>query len=170
MAVGDVTIKYGTSTDLAVTTLVDVASSATWVAGWESAVIDNTSTKWVDFLISGALTILHDGTPTAGEIRVYIVAMIADDVYPDVFDGTESVETISLANVRDAVCKLGAVIVNTATVHLTYPFGPFSVANLFGGVCPPKFVVFITHNTTTTLDHDGQTVTYQGIGHNVAAS
>lgn len=170
MAAGDVTINYGTSTDLAVTTLVDVASSATWVAGWESAVIDNTSTKWVDFLISGILTILHDGSPTAGELRVYIVAMVSDDVWPDVFDGTESVETISLSNVRDQVCKLGAVINTTATVHLPYPFGPFSVANLFGGICPPKFVVFIAHNTTTTLDHDGQTVTYQGIGYNIAAA
>lgn len=167
MAAGDVKIAYGTSVDLAVTTLVDVASSATWVAGWESAAIDNTSNKYVDYLISGALTILHDGSPTVGELRIYVVAMISDDVWPDVFDGTESVETISLANVRDAICKLGAVIVNTATVHLTYPFGPFSVANLFGGVCPPKFVIFITHNTTTTLDHDGQVVSYQPVYYTV---
>jgi hypothetical protein len=169
MAAGDVKTEYGTSTDLAVTTLVDLASSATWVIGWSSAAIDNTSNKYLDYLISGALTILHDGSPTAGEIRVYIVPMISDTVWPDAINADETSDTWSLANARDAIAKMGASLVTTATVHLTYPFA-FSVAALFGGVCPPKFCIFITHNTTTTLDHDGQTVTYQGIYNTVAAA
>jgi hypothetical protein len=32
----------------------------------------------------------------------------------------------------------------------TYPFGAASIASLFGGVVPRKFVVFVTHNTHAT--------------------
>ena len=171
MAAGDVKIQYGTSTDLDVTNLHDFASSSTWLAGWESAVIDNTTNKYTDYLVSGIICSLHDPASTAGEIRIYVVAMLADDVWPDVFDGTESEpETWTNANYRDATAKLGAVIVNLTTVDLAYPFGPFSVANLFGGICPPKFIIFITHNMTQTLDHSGNIVTIQGIYYNVAAS
>lgn len=170
MAAGDVLLKYGTSTDLAVTALVDLAESNTWIAGWSSDPIDNTTTGYHDFLISGTLTILHEGTPVVGELRVYVVAMISDDTWPAGITATDAADAFALVNQRDSVAKLGAVIVNTATVHITYPFGPFSVASLFGGVCPPKFCIFITHNTDTTLDHDGQIVTYQGVYYNVAAS
>ena len=169
MASGDLKTAYGTSTDLAVNNgLEGLASSATWVAGWESDLIDNTSNLYLDYLISGQIQVHDDAAPTVGEIRVYIVAMISDSVWPDVFDGTGSAETISLVNVRDAVCKLGAVITNTATQNLIYPFGPFSVSALFGGVCPPKFVIFIAHSTVTTLHTSGQVVTYQGVYQNCA--
>lgn len=170
MAAGDIKIQYGTSTDLDVTNLHDLASSSTWLGGWESPTIDNTTNKYTDYLVSGIICSLHDPASTAGEIRIYAVAMLADDVWPDVFDGTQSAETWTNANYRDACAKLGAVIVNLTTVDLAYPFGPFSVANLFGGVCPPKFCIFVAHNMTQTLDHSGNIVTVQGIYHNVAAS
>jgi hypothetical protein len=170
MAAGDVKTEYGTSTDLAVTALVDMASSATWVAGWSSDPIDNTTNKYLDYLISGTITALHDPASTAGEIRVYVVAMISDTAWPDTITATDAVDTWTTAAIRDGAAKLGASISNATTVHITYPFGPFSVAALFGGVCPPKFCIFIAHNMTQTLDHDGQVVTYQGIYNTVAAA
>ena len=169
MAAGDCKIAYGTSTDLNVTNLHDLATSATWVAGWESPTIDNTANLYLDYLISGLICALHDVASTIGEVRIYVVPMIADDVWPDVFDGTQSVETWTTAGHRDAVAVLGAVIINAVTPDAVYPFGPFSVASLFGGVCPPKFCIFVTHSMVQTLDHAGNIVTYQGVYNTIAS-
>jgi hypothetical protein len=171
MAAGDVKLVYGTSTDLTVTNLAGLASSATWVAGWESNVIDNTSNLYLDYLLSGRIQVHDDAASAAGsQIRIYVVSMISDTEYPDVFDGTESAETWTDALMMGPSAKLAAVITPATTQNLVYPFGQLSVANLFGGVCPPKFVIFISHNTGVNLHTSGQVVTVQGVYNNVAAS
>jgi hypothetical protein len=143
------------------------------VAGWESNAVDNTSNLYQDYLISGLVKTAASNNQV-GSVLVYIVALIADAVWPGVFDGTESAETISLAGQRDAVCKLGAMISVTNAASTEYAFGPFSVASLFGGVCPSKFVVFITGNATTTTTAqfaaDTNIVTYKGVYSTVAQS
>ena len=173
MAAGDVTIKYGDSTDMTVTNLHGIATSTTFIAGWESATIDNTSTKFLDFLMSGTIQIHDDAAPGAGsQVRVYIVAMTSDTTWPDLMDGTESTDAFAGPEQMLAVAKLGCVIspLVTSGQNIIYSFGPFSVANLYGGACPPKFVVFITHNTGANLHTSGNLVTYQGVSNNVAAS
>lgn len=173
MAAGDIKLSYGSSTSFTVTNLHSLAASQTWVAGWESNAVDNTSNLYQDYLISGLVKTAASNNQV-GSVLVYIVALIADAVWPGVFDGTESAETISLAGQRDAVCKLGAMISVTNAASTEYAFGPFSVASLFGGVCPSKFVVFITGNATTTTTAqfaaDTNIVTYKGVYSTVAQS
>lgn len=173
MAAGDVKIAYGASASFTVTNLHSLASSQTWVAGWESNELDNTTNLYQDYLISG-LVKTAAANNQVGEVRVYIVAKIADATYPDVFDGTESAETISSVSVRNTICRLGATISVTADASASYPFGPFSVASLFGGVCPAKFIVFIAGNATTTTTAqfaaDTNIVTYKGVYYTVAAA
>jgi len=149
MAVGDIQLQYAASSNLVVTNLHGLASSQTWVGGWESAAIDNTSNLYLDYLVSGKF-VVEGANNQVGQIRVYVVAMLDDSTWPDVFDGTESAETVTTTSIRDQVCKMGANVAVTADAAATYYFGPFSVANLFGGFCPAKFVVFITGNPTTT--------------------
>lgn len=163
---GDIKTAYAASVALTQTNLDGIASSATWVAGWESAAIDNTSNLYEDYLISGELKVESSGL-SVGQIRVYIVGIQEDSTWPDVFDGTESTETITDTEIRDAICKLGAVIQTDTTASRVYPFGPFSVASLFGGVCPSKFVVFITQSTGTTLEttDDPNKVYQKGVYH-----
>ena len=165
MAAGDVKIAYAASANLTIT-LASLASSATWVAGRESTLIDNTSNLYLDYLLSGKITVGNG--PTAGQIRVYVIAMLDDANWPDVIDGTDSDETISSVMTRDNICKLGAVISPDTTVDAVYYFGPFSVANLFGGKCPAKFVVFITHSLVQALAAAGQQVTQKGVYDTVA--
>ena len=167
MAAGDVKKAYAASANLDVTNLASLASSATWVAGWESALIDNTSNLYLDYLLTGKIT-MGNG-PTAGQIRIYVIAMLDDANWPDVIDGTESAETISSLTTRDNICKLGAVISNDATADAVYYFGPFSVANLFSGQCPAKFVVFVTHSAVQAIAAAGQQVTQQGVYETVEA-
>jgi hypothetical protein len=136
-------------------TLASLATSSTWLAGRESTAIDNSTNKYLDYLLAGNVTV--GTTPTAStEIRVYVVAMVDDTVWPDVFDGTDSVETVTSAGVGSGFLKLAAVMLCDATTSdRAYPFGPISVASLFGGVCPRKFVVFVTHNTGVNLNATG---------------
>jgi hypothetical protein len=136
-------------------TLASLATSATWLAGRESDLIDNSSSKYLDYLLAGKVTV--GTTPTVStEIRIYVVAMQDDSTWPDVFDGADSDETVTSAGVGSGFLKLGAVmLVDATTSNRTYYFGPFSVASLFGGVVPRKWVVFVTHNTAVNLNSTG---------------
>jgi hypothetical protein len=150
-AVGDTTLLWGADTQLTIT-LASLAASATWVAGQEStAYVVSTLDNAVDVLLSGKIT--TGTTPTAGVIEVWVVAPIDDaPEWPDVFDGTDSAETWTSADIKKSAGKLAVLIKTDTTSDRTYPFAPRSVAALFGGVLPPQFVVFVTHSTVAVLN------------------
>ena len=162
-------IAYAASSDLTVTNLAGLASSSTHVTGWESNVVDNTSNLYVDYLVSGKFTTESSGL-SAGEIRMWVVPMLDDSTYPGGFDGTESTETTPLddANGTAAGAVLGKSIATDTTASQVYYAAPFSIASLFGGVCPAKFVIFVTQSTGTTLETTGQQVTIKGVYYTVA--
>lgn len=147
-------LSYSASTALTIT-LASLATSSTWLAGRESTAVDNSSAKHLDYLLSGQVTV--GTTPTTGtEIRVYVVAQLDDTNWPDVFDGTDSNETVTSAGVGSGFLRLAATMsVDANTSDRAYPFGMVSVASLFGGVCPRKFVVFVAHNTGVNLNATG---------------
>ncbi len=160
---------YRATSNLTVTNLHSIASSATWVAGWESAVVDNSSNLDLDILVSGKISL--GNSATAGSIRVYIVPQIDDTpTYPDVMDGTESTETWTTTTIRDGAAALGAAIETRADPGTddVYWIKPFSVAALFGGICPKKFVIFVAHSTGVNLAASGNQITIQGVNETVA--
>jgi len=165
----DVKLAYAASSNLTVTNLHGLAASTTHVTGWESDAIDNTTNKYLDYLISGKFTVESTGL-SAGDIRVRIVAMLDDSTWPGGFDGTESAETTPLDDEggTNSGTRLGALIPTDTTASQVYYMAPFSVAALFGGVCPAKFVVFITQSTGTTLETTDNQVTIKGIYQTVA--
>lgn len=147
-------IEYASSAALTIT-LASLASSSTLVAGRESTAVDNTTNKYLDYLLAGKI---RAGTsPTdAREIRVYVYGSQNDTpLYPDTIDGTDSDETITSAGVRDAGLKLAAVIATNNTSDRDYFFGPISVAALFGGTLPKFWGVWITHSTGVNLNSTG---------------
>jgi hypothetical protein len=136
-------------------TLNSLASSSSLLGGRESTAVDNTSNKYRDYLIAGKIT---TGTsPTAGKtIQVFAVGLMEDATWPDVFDGTDSDETITSDGVKNGICRLIASITVESTSNRTYHFGPVSVAARFGGPAPPKkFVVFVSHDTAVALNATG---------------
>jgi hypothetical protein len=152
-------IKIAKGSDSALTiTLASLATSSTWVAGRESTAVDNTTNKYLDYELSGKITV---GTsPTANtEIRIYVYSEIDETpTYPDVFDGTDSDETVtgSSQGLRDGMLQLAkTILVDSTTSDRTYPFGKISIASLFGGVVPDHFGVFVTHNTGVNLNSTG---------------
>lgn len=154
MAAGDIKIAYGSSSALTQTNLDGLASSTTHVAGWESDAIDNSTNLYTDYIVNAKIQVESAGL-AAGEIRLYLVAELEDASWPDVFDGTESAETITDTEMRDAICRLAAVTATDTDASQVYYLQCPSVAAVFGGTVPRKFVVFITQSTTTTLETTG---------------
>lgn len=165
------TIKnsYRASSDLTIS-LASLASSATWVAGRESTAYDNSTNLDVDVRLSGKITV--GTTPTTNtQIIVWVVPEIKDSTWPDVMDGTDSAETWTNVEMRDAVARIAAVInVVSTTSDLAYPFDCGSVAALFGGILPAKFVVFVAHNTGVALNATAgnHVITVTGLAKTVA--
>lgn len=150
-AAGDVKKAYAASSALTQTNLDALAASATWVAGWESGAIDNSTNLYLDYIINAKIQV-ESANNQAGEIRMYLVAELEDSTWPDVFDGTESTETVTDTAQRDAICRLAAIVANDATASQTWYLNCPSVAAVFGGTVPRKFVVFITHSAQTAAN------------------
>lgn len=160
-------LDYVASSALTVTALnAGLASSATWVAGWGSGEIDNTSNEYIDYLISASLVAESAGL-TAGQARMYVVGLLADSVYPDCLssgtEGTEGAITFTDTEQRDSVARLAAVTDTDTGASEVYPMGPVSVAALFGGICPAKFFIFITHSMVAALETAGNAVYVKGV-------
>lgn len=169
MAAGDIKLAYAASSSLTVTNLAGLAASSTWVAGWESGAIDNSSSLYSDYIVNAQITVESAGL-SAGEIRMYLVAELDDSSWPDVFDGTESTETITDTEIRDAICRLAAITVTDTTASRVYYLNCPSAAAVFNGTLPRKFVIFITQSTGTTLETTGQAVFVKGVYQTVAQS
>lgn len=164
---GAVTVSYRASSNLTVTNLHSIATSATWVAGWVSATIDNTTDLDLDKWISAKFA-LGNGA-TAGEIRVYAFAMLDDSNWPDLLsagtEGTEGTATVHAASIRDAAMVLlwsAGTRADPGTDDV-YNMPPVSVRGAFGTeVVPPKFALFVTHSTGVNLAASGSQVTVKG--------
>lgn len=141
--------KYG-STQTITAAIASLASDTNLLAGLESSIIDNTTDGFEDIIISGKAT---TGTsPTASrQIEVWAIAWDSN-AWPDVFDGTSSAETITSADIKASLCKAVAIMPTNNTSDRTYSFTGVSAKQVFGGVLPSKFVLFIVHNTGVNLN------------------
>jgi len=147
-------IEYASSSALTIT-LASLATSSTWIAGRQSDNVDNTTNKYLDYLLAGRVTV--GTTPTSGtEIRVYVVALRDDSTWPDSVGAADAAWSSSTEGTRDGYVRLAAIMrVDSTTSNRAYDFGPVSVASLFGGSCPKKFAVIVTHNTAVNLNATG---------------
>ena len=146
----DLKLSYPAASDLTIT-LASLASDTNLLTGRESATIDNSTNLYLDILISGKIT--AGTSPTASRsIEVWAVGSWDGTNWPDVFDGTESAETITSADIKASVTRYLAAMATANTSDRTYHFGPVSLAAAFGGTLPPKVVLFITHSTGQNLN------------------
>lgn len=164
------TINYGTPAAITLD-LTSLASSADWTAGRESDVIDNSSNKYVDALVSGSVVV---GTTPAINTTIAVFAYAQHDdtpTYQDVFDGTGSAETVTSPGVLAGVARLlGTLKVDSTTTDREYWLAPTSVAEVFGGILPKRWGLFVAHNTGVALKSSLNTgkFKYTGIKYDVA--
>ncbi len=154
--------KYGSTTTITAA-LASLASDTNLLAGLESAIVDNTSDGFEDIILSGKVTTGTSPTATRS-IEVWAVAWDSS-AWPDVFDGTSSAETITSADIKASLCKPVAIMPTNNTSDRTYLFTGVSAKQVFGGVLPSKFVLFVTHNTGVNLNGTAgnHELRYQGV-------
>src|SRR3990172_6984099 len=155
----DAKIAYAASAAYTIT-LTGLATSSTLVAGRESSALVNTSNKYLDVLVSGQIMV--GTTPTANTlIEVHAVGAVQDGggtpTWPDVFDGTDSAETIgSVADgvaIKLNICKpIASCPVTVTTSDVPHPFAPLGIRQLFGDGLPVSHVIFVTHSTAVNLN------------------
>ena len=158
----------GTWNDLTIT-LASLASDTNLLAGRESTAIVNTTNLFSDVRLTGKVT---TGTsPTnVRTIEVWVYGEWNDaSTYADVLDGTDSAETLTHQDIKNSGLVLAAVMMTNNTSNRTYPFDIGSLASLFGGVIPPRWGVFIVHDTGVNLHSTAgnHQVSYQGINQQV---
>src|SRR3990167_8212117 len=149
----DVKVAYAASAAYTIP-LASLATDANLLVGREATAASNATNKYLDYLIGGKITTAT--TPTADkQIEVYAVGAINDTpTYPDVFDGTDSAETVTNSYVKQAACKPLAILGVTSSSDVGYSFGPTSLALRFGGN-PTAHVLFVVHNTAVNLNATG---------------
>jgi hypothetical protein len=143
------TPSYGTSTAIAIT-LASLASDSNLVTGRESNSVDNTSDLAIDSLVGGKVT---TGTsPTASkQIEVWAIGSYDGTSY----DGGATGSDANLTPQQKTLLRLLTVIPTSSTSNQLYTWGPFSVAQGFGGTMPKKWSIFIVHNTGVNLNATG---------------
>lgn len=157
-------IKLAYAADAAFTiTLASLATSSTWVAGREATSVSNGANKYLDYEITGKVTL--GTTLSAGELRLYGVKPINDTpTWPDVFDGTDSAETVTNTNILASLPLLWSVA-NATTNSVAYPMiNALTLAQCWGFV-PDNFTVFFSHSSNANLDATGgnHEVNYRGM-------
>lgn len=157
--------KYTASAALTIT-LASLGSSATFVAGREATAIDNSSNLFVDVLLTGKVTV--GTTPTINtQVLVYVFgAQDETPNWPGAMTGSDAARTLTSVGVGNGYLRLAAVLdVDSTTSDRAYTFGPVSIAQLFGGVMPRNWGVYVTHNTGVNLNSTGGNhyVKYQGV-------
>lgn len=138
---------YGTPTAMTIT-LTGLASSATTVAGRESTALDQKDTlDAIDVLVGGKVT--TGTTPTAArQIEVWVYGSYDDTEFSGSATGTDA----ALTPVEKTLLALLQIIPTSNVSDTTYKFGPFSIAQAFGGTMPVQFGIWVTHNTGVNLN------------------
>ena len=141
--------SYGTTTALTIT-LASLATDASLVAGRQSTVIDNGTDDAIDALVGGKIT--TGTTPTASkQIEVWLFGSYDDAEYSGGAGATDAAFTPD----EKTLLRLLTIIPTVNTSDKAYRFGPFSVAQAFGGVMPEKWGVYVVHNTGVNLNATG---------------
>jgi hypothetical protein len=142
---------YPAASDITIT-LASLATDANLLVGRQSTAVDNTTNLYTDYLVSGKIT--TGTTPTVSKtIEVWAVGSWDGTNWPDVITGAgDAGKTFTTADIKSSVTRLLGVMAVTATSNVAYHFGPVSVAGIFGGSLPPKFAIFVTHNTAVALN------------------
>jgi hypothetical protein len=133
-------------------TLTSLATSSTLVAGRESTAVSNTTNLYSDYLCGGRIT-MGAAAPTVDKtIEVWAYGSVNDTpTYPDVFDGTDSAETVTSVNVKRSALRFVDRMFVDASANRAYWFGPVTLAQVFGGRLPKNHGLFVVQDSGQAL-------------------
>lgn len=141
---------YGTKVTHTIT-LASLATDTALLTGRAGTAINQRVTDdAIDALVGGQVT--TGTTPTASkQIEVWAYASYDDTTYTEEITGTDAAKTL----VTKTTLMLLTIIPTNSTSDKIYRWGPFSIAQAFGGIIPVQWGIFITHNTVAALNATG---------------
>src|SRR3990172_6746156 len=141
---------YGSVSTLTFT-LTTLAHSSTLDLGRQSAVADNTSgaDDAIDALVGGIVTTSTTAS-TARQIEIWSFGSWDNGSTFSIFAASTVDAARNVSSVKSNMKLI--TIIPTVGGATTYAWGPFSVAQAYGGVLPTKWGIFLTHNTGVALN------------------
>lgn len=171
---GSILVDYAASSAMTVTNLHSLAadnSTGYPLIGWSSASVNNTSNEYADYLLAGTFT-THASNRQAGFVYVYVIGALNDTpTWPAAATGTwgtEGAASFTDTEERDGFARFMIALAVDTSASSIVGFPPTSIAQLFGGIVPPYWAVFVSTNATTTttaaLAASGSAVYYTPVG------
>ena len=151
----DIRTKYGTQATITITLASLADDNTNGTAGRASTAVVNATANDLDHIVSGKI---RTGTsPTAGRnIEIWAYAQIDDTpTYPDSITGTDAAKTMTSANVLLGALRFVTALPVDATSNRDYFLAPTSIAQLFGGVLPKRWGLWILNRTGVALNATG---------------
>lgn len=125
----------------------------------QSAVVDNSTNKYLDALVGGTFKTATGTLASPGYINVYAYALTDGTNYSGGASGSDAAYTLPTYK---QLVLLGTVYINTANV--VENMSPKSVAAAFGGTLPQKWGIVVENQSGLTLDASaGGALSYTGI-------
>jgi len=156
-----VKIQYGTATQSITCSCSSLADNGSR----ESTAIDNTSNRFLDALVQGAIVVhtASDLTATVGNVKIYGYGTgDGGTTYSGGATGSDAAFTDNgIPQDLDNCPLLG--VVACLTQQQTYEATPMSVANAFGGVLPDHWGIIVENQTGQALGSSVGNFWYQGI-------
>jgi hypothetical protein len=170
---GDIKGKYpAASTTMTTTNLQSLASSQTYIGGWGSAAVDNSSNVYLDYAVGATFKTASANRQATGVINVYVIGSLKDSsTFGTVASGTAGTEgAITFTDTFRQVtqCRLlQSIFVGESGSATIYDIPMTGIAQLFGGICPIQWYLYVAQNVTTTttagLASSGNAVYYTPI-------
>lgn len=145
-----VKIEFGSLNTMTLSA-ASLASSSTKVAGRQSTLVDNSTNKFLDYLVTGKVTTGTSPT-TNRSIQLWVFAEFDGTNQIDTFGATDANVTVTDEQVRNGELILAWSVQTNANSNRVYYIRPFSVASLFGGLCPRKWGLWLVHDTAVALN------------------
>jgi hypothetical protein len=155
----DLKLAYSSVQTMTVTNLHSLASSQT--AGWQSAVVDNTSNLYEDALVQVVLDFAASAAANDRAAYVYAFGGIESGVYSNPASGSEG--AITLTNITTTAQNLRLIgVVAYNTTGEVAESSPMSVGAAFGGDLPPYWGLVIMNYSGAALAASANTVKWVG--------
>jgi hypothetical protein len=145
-----ITPQYGSKVTLTMT-LAALASDTALIAGRSSAAVDNKDTDFAVDAMVGGQVMTGTGPTAARQIEIWAYGSYDDTNFSGGATGADATLTPDDKSLMMLLC----VIPTVNTANKAYRWGPYSIAQAFGGFVPVQWGIYVVHNTGVALNATG---------------